>query len=89
MAVMKVGDTIMLENDDVFQVMEVVEYNGDSFLYAFKAADELVDMIDPKDLKTAFLKEVLDKEAEEVYVEQVLDAELVKILSQLVMEDLG
>ncbi len=89
MAVMKVGDTIMLENDDVFQVMEVVEYNGDSYLYAFKAADELVDMIDPKDLKTAFLKEVLDKEAEEVYVEQVLDTELVKILSHLVMEDLG
>lgn len=89
MAVMKVGDVIMLENDDVFQVMEVIEYNGDSYLYAFKTVDELVEMLDPKDLKTAFLKEVLDKEAEEVYVEQVLDTELVKTLSQLVMEDLG
>jgi len=89
MAVMKVGDVIMLENDDVFQVMEVVEYNGDSYLYAFKTADELVEMLDPKDLKTAFLKETLDKESEEVYVEQVLDTELVKILSQLVMEELG
>lgn len=89
MAVMKVGDTIMLENDDVFQVMEVVEYNGENYLYSFKVVDDLAQMIDPKDLKTAFLKEVLDKEAEEVYVEQVLDTELVKILSQLVMEELG
>lgn len=86
---MKVGDTIMLENDDVFQVMEVVEYNGENYLYSFKVVDDLAQMIDPKDLKTAFLKEVLDKEAEEVYVEQVLDTELVKILSQLVMEELG
>ena len=86
---MKVGDTIMLESDDVFQVMEVVEYNGDSYLYAFKATDDLVEMFDPKNLKTAFLKEVLDKEAEEVYVEQVLDEELVKVLSEIVMDDLS
>lgn len=89
MSVFNIGDTIMLETEDVFQVMEMVEYEGENYLYAIEAAEDIIDVIDPQDMKYAFLKEVLDEETEEVYVEQVKDVELIKILTKEVLEELG
>lgn len=89
MSVFNIGDTIMLETEDVFQVMEMVEYEGENYLYAIEAAEDIIDVIDPQDMKYAFLKEVLDEETEEVYVEQVKDVELIKILTKEVLDELG
>ena len=89
MSVFNIGDTIMLETEEVFQVMEMVEYEGENYLYAIGAAEDIIDVIDPQDMKYAFLKEVLDEETEEVYVEQVKDVELIKILTKEVLEELG
>ena len=89
MSVFKIGDTIVLETENAFQVMEVVEYEGDSYLYAIEVPENPGYMADPKLLSYAFLKEVLDEETEEVYVEQVKDVELIKILTKEVLEELG
>ena len=89
MAIFNVGDTIMLETDDVFQVMEVVDYEGEEYLYAIAIPDEIVDAIDPKDMKYVFLKESFDEETDEAFVEQVLDVELIKALTQEVLEEIG
>ena len=89
MAVFNVGDTIMLETDDVVQVMEVVYYEGETYLYVIEAPEEIVNVIDPKDMAFAFLKEVIDEETEEAYVEQVTDIELIKALTQEVLEEIG
>ena len=89
MAVFNVGDTIMLETDDVVQVMEVVYYEGETYLYVIEAPEEIVNVIDPKDMSYAFLKEVIDEETEEAYVEQVTDIELIKALTQEVLEEIG
>lgn len=89
MSVFNIGDTIMLETEDVFQVMEMVEYEGENYLYAIEAAEDIIDVIDPQDMKYAFLKEVLNEETEEVYVEQVKDVELIKILTKEVLDELG
>ena len=89
MSVFKIGDGILLENDMVFQVMEVVEYNGDNYLYAIETPEDAGDFADPKKLKYAFLKESVDAETEEAFVEQVKDVELIKILTQEVLEEIG
>ena len=89
MSVFNVGDTIMLETDDVFQVLEVVYYEGETYLYVIEAPEEIVNVIDPKDMSYAFLKEVIDEETEEAYVEQVTDIELIKALTQEVLDEIG
>ena len=89
MAVFNVGDTIMLETDDIVQVMEVVYYEGETYLYVIEAPEEIVEVIDPKDMKFAFLKEIIDEETEEAYVEQVTDIELIKALTQEVLDEIG
>lgn len=89
MAVFNVGDTIMLETDDIVQVMEVVYYEGETYLYVIEAPEEIVNVIDPKDMKFAFLKEIIDEETEEAYVEQVTDIELIKALTQEVLDEIG
>ena len=89
MSVFKVGDGILLENDMIFQVMEVVELDGESYLYAIESPDDFAEMVNPKKLKFAFLKEVIEEETEEVFVEKVDDVELIKTLKQEVMDDLG
>ena len=89
MAVFNVGDTIMLETDDIVQVMEVVYYEGETYLYVIEAPEEIIEVIDPKDMKFAFLKEIIDEETEEAYVEQVTDIELIKALTQEVLDEIG
>lgn len=89
MAVFNIGDTIMLETDDIFQVMEIVEYEGENYLYVIEAPEDIVEAIDPKDMKFAFLKEIIDEETEEAYVEKVEDIELIKVLTQEVLEEIG
>lgn len=89
MSVFNIGDTIMLETDDIFQVMEIVEFEGEDYLYVIEAPEDIVDAIDPKDMKFAFLKEIVDEETEEAYVEKVEDIELIKTLTQEVLEEIG
>ena len=89
MSVFNIGDTIMLETDDIFQVMEIVEYEGENYLYVIEAPEDIVEAIDPKDMKFAFLKEIIDEETEEAYVEKVEDIELIKVLTQEVLEEIG
>ena len=89
MSVFNIGDTIMLETDNIFQVMEIVEFEGEDYLYVIEAPEDIVDAIDPKDMKFAFLKEIVDEETEEAYVEKVEDIELIKTLTQEVLEEIG
>lgn len=89
MSVFKIGDTIMLETENAFQVMEVVEYEGDSYLYAIEVPENPGHMADPKLLSYAFLKESVDEETDEAFVEQVKDVELIKTLTQEVLDELG
>lgn len=89
MAIFNVGDTIMLESDNIFQVMEVVEYEGSNYLYVIEAPEDITGVIDPRDMKYAFLKESFDEETDEAYVEHVTDIELIKALTQEVMEEIG
>lgn len=89
MSVFNIGDTIMLETDDIFQVMEIVEFEGEDYLYVIEAPEDIVEAIDPKDMKFAFLKEIVDEETEEAYVEKVEDIELIKTLTQEVLEEIG
>ena len=89
MSVFNIGDTIMLETDNIFQVMEIVEFEGEDYLYVIEAPEDIVEAIDPKDMKFAFLKEIIDEETEEAYVEKVEDIELIKTLTQEVLEEIG
>ena len=88
MSVMKPGDTIMLENDDVFTVLETLKYKGKNYLYAVQAAENLIYSIDSQDLKIAILQEIVNAETEEVFVEQVIESELLDTLTKEFAEEM-
>ncbi len=89
MAVTQVGDILVLENNEMFQVMEILDFNDETYLYAIQAPEEWVEAIDHKNIKQAFLKEIVDAETEEVFVEQVKDIELIKNLQEELLIEIG
>lgn len=74
----KYGDIIVLEDGKTYQVMGVLEHEGNGYLYIMEAPNELVDAVSTKDLKTAYVKEVIDKDTEEFSIEPIEDKALLK-----------
>ena len=82
--VLKVGDTIFLENDMPFQVLYCLEYNGEAYAYIYKLPNNIANVLDPEKLERTFVKEVIvDGNLE---VEEVLDENLYRELRELILE---
>lgn len=82
MSVVKIGDSLIIESGIVFRVVELIEFNGETYIYGFKAPQTIEEAVDPKDYKKAFLRQVIDEKSEEVFVEEIKDKELTKQLKQ-------
>ena len=89
MTVIKVGDFVVLENDVHFIVAATTEYEGENYLYGFKAPDKLGDAFSSQNLDIAFLREIVEEETQECFVEEVEDEELVKVLTNKIAEENG
>ena len=87
MSVLKVGDFVVLEHDINFVVVATTEHEGDNYLYGFKAPEQLGDAFSSQTLDIAFLKEIVKKETEECFVEEVEDEKLVQILTNKIAEE--
>ena len=82
----KYGDIIVLENGKTYQVMGVLEYEGNGYLYIMEAPNELVDAFDTKKLKTAYVKEVINEETEEFSIEPIEDKALLKVVKEKISD---
>ena len=80
--VIKTGDTIVIEDELVFKVMETLEYDGVPYIYGFEAPKEIIDAIDPQDFEKSFLQEKVNIQTEEVFVEEIEDKDLIGKLKQ-------
>ena len=89
MAVIKVGDFVVLENDVHFVVAATTEYEGENYLYGFKSPKELGDAFSSETLDIAFMKEIVEDETEECFVEEVEDEELTKVLTNKIADERG
>ena len=87
MGVIHIGDMVLIDDNIVFQVMEEIEYNGENYVYGYKMPDDIVDAIDPADYKKAFLKEIVEEETEECFLEEVEDKELIKALKSEIIKE--
>lgn len=89
MSVIQIGDLVMIGEDSVFQVISTTEYKGENYLYGFKAPKEIEDAFDMENLARGFLKEIVEDETEECFVEEVEDLELVKLLTDQIVQEYG
>lgn len=83
---MKIGDLVLLDEDMAFQVVNVVDYNGESYLFGFKAPKQVSEVFDTDSLKNFFLKEIVEEETDECFVEEVEDKALIKILIEQIAQ---
>lgn len=87
MSVIKVGDFIVLDEDIHFVVVATTEYEGENYLYGFKAPEAMGDAFNAKNLENAFLKEIIEETSQECFVEEVVDDKLVKILTNKIVTE--
>ncbi len=77
MSVLKVGDTIMLDNDEVFQVLETVNFQDENYCLAVSAPETMEEAFMISKANPVFLKEVIGAETDKVFVEKVEDLGLI------------
>ena len=84
MSVVKVGDVVALGNDVLVQVIKVLDYNNETYIYAMVSPSDLKDALDVANVEYVFLKEVVDKDNEELYLNKVVDEVILSKLSAMV-----
>ena len=89
MSVIQIGDIVMIGEDTAFQVISSTEYNGENYHFGFKAPKEFEDAFDMENLARGFLKEIVEEETEECFVEEVEDPKLVKVLTDQIVQEYG
>lgn len=77
------GDTLNLENDEKFVVVETIEYENEAYLLLANAPEEFLKTFEVDD-KFCFVREVVDKENQEFSIEEVTDKDLIKKLTEKV-----
>lgn len=87
MSVIKSGDIVLIGEDSAFQVISTTEVNGENYLFGFKTPKTFEDAFDMENLERGFLKEIVEEETEECFVEEVEDAELLKILTEQILKE--
>lgn len=87
MSVIKVGDFVALENDVHFVVVATTEYEGKNYLYGFRSPEEIGDAFNSKNLDITFLREIVNEETEECFVEEVEDQQLLDALQQQIIKN--
>ena len=84
MSVVKVGDVVALGNDVVVQVIKVLDYNNETYVYAMVSPSDIKEALDVASVEYVFLKEVVDNATEELYLNKVTDANILLALNALV-----
>lgn len=77
------GDTLNLENDEKFLVVDTIEYENEAYLLLMTAPEMLLKNVDVE-LKYSFAKEIVDKVNQELSIQEVTDVELIKKLTEKV-----
>lgn len=77
------GDTLNLENDEKFLVVETIEYENEAYLLLVKAPEEFLKTFEVDDT-FCFAKEIVDKENQEFSIEEITDKDLIKKLTEKV-----
>ena len=86
MSVVRIGDSVIIEEDIVFKAVDIIKYKGETYIYGFKAPKSIEEAVDPSEYKKAFLREIVEEETEECFVEEVEDPELVKFLKNQIVQ---
>ena len=84
MSVVKVGDVVALGNDVVVQVIKVLDYNNETYIYAMISPSDIKEMLDVSSVEYVFLKEIVDNATEELYLNKVTDTNILLALNALV-----
>lgn len=71
-----IGESLTLDNDKVYGVIDIVESNNKRYLY----------LVNPTDVDVLIAEEVL--EGDQMYIETIEDKNLIKEISQLVFAKL-
>ena len=80
--VVQIGETVIMEDDEVYTVVKNVEYNGEAYHHVLKTADHIFDLdyeVDFKDDK--YVKELVV--GDDLYLEFVTDEALIEKLREL------
>ena len=77
---------MIIEEDIIFRAVDVFEYNGETYIYGFLAPESIEEAIDPSGFERAFLKEVIEEETQELFVEEIEDEKLIQELKQEVIK---
>ena len=80
--VSKVGDLLVMEDNENYIVNEIVEVDGQGYLVLESADINLVDEFDGKRRKTVVVQEMVADD--ELYLEGVTDAKLLKKIEDIV-----
>lgn len=75
------GDTLNLENDEKFLVVDTIEYENEAYLLLMTAPETLLKNT-TEDLEYVFAKELVDKDNLEMSIQEVTDVELIKKLTE-------
>ncbi len=89
MAVSRIGDTLLLEKGEAFKIAYIVLYDEEEYLYAVEVPKDVVEMVSHESKRTVFLKETIDKDTNELFVQKVEDKKLLKNLTNELLFDLG
>ena len=84
MSVVKVGDVVALGNDVVVQVIKVLDYNNETYVYAMVSPSDIKEALDVSSVEYVFLKEIVDNATEELYLNKVTDTNILLALNALV-----
>ena len=84
MSVVKVGDVVALGNDVVVQVIKVLDYNNETYIYAMLSPSDLKEVLDVASVEYVFFKEIVDNQTEELYLNKVTDENILLALNALV-----
>lgn len=76
------GDTLNLENDKKFLVVDTISYENEAYLLLVTAPEEFLKDLEV-DESFYFAKEIVDKENLELSIELVTDKKLIENLNSL------
>lgn len=82
-SIAKIGDVLLLEKNIACQVVDVIEFEGNSYLYLIELENNLIDSIKQKTQKFHFVEEMIN-EKEDYFIKNITDSELINNLKKLI-----
>ena len=79
--VVKKGEIVLLDNDEAYQIVETLVYEGESYLFALKVAKNLNEVFDVDSKELKVLKEIVTEE-KEYFLEEVIDTKFARKLGE-------